>query len=101
MVARCRTTVSQCRDSKPLVESTLIRIGREGLVKPANTAADAPISRAGAAAEQDCGPRVLVPRRLENAQCVNTSIDAPKYLLTDQPCDLAVVEAEADQLRAR
>jgi hypothetical protein len=45
-VDRCRTTVNQCRDIKPLVESTLTRIGREGFARPSNTAADAPISRA-------------------------------------------------------
>jgi hypothetical protein len=38
-VDRCRTTVNQCRNIKPLVESTPTRIGREGLVRPSNTAA--------------------------------------------------------------
>jgi hypothetical protein len=43
----------------------------------------------------------LVQRRLENAQNVDASIKAAKNLLTDEPRDLAVVEAEVDQLRAR
>jgi hypothetical protein len=42
-----------------------------------------------------------VPCRLENAQNVDASIEASKNLLTDQPRDLAVVEAEVDQLRPR
>jgi hypothetical protein len=51
--------------------------------------------------QQDGGPHILVPRRLEYAEDVDASVEAPENLLADEPGHLTVVEAEADQLRPR
>jgi hypothetical protein len=80
-------------DQPPVSDATTahvraLRIGQAGdgkrekpnnrrLVRPSNTAADAPISRADRPPSRTAAHAVLVPCRLENAQNVDASIEAP------------------------